>query len=116
MPARPERGRDVVSSFGVINIGGPDDYLLDNLAGLGVPVIPDPASESKDVRAERVLDLYQRKPSVVVHTERWSILEQEMTAFPTKGVNDDALDAVVGAVLFLLRRSKRGRKKSASYA
>jgi hypothetical protein len=96
------------------NAGG--DYLLEALQGLGVPVIPDPATESKEVRAERVLDLYERQPTVVYHAERFTILESEMEAFPTPGVHDDVLDATVGGLLFLLRR-KRGRKvQQHSYA
>lgn len=103
--------QDVAAVVIETNNGG--EYLLENLAGLGVPVIPDPATDSKNVRAERVLDWYQRQPSIVVHTERHGILEAEQQAYPTPGVNDDVMDAVNGGLLFLLQK-RRGRRTSSS--
>lgn len=105
----PDIGAIVVET----NNGG--EYLLENLADLGVPVIKDTAKESKEVRAERVLDYYQRLPeSLVVHVGRQVTLEQEQQAFPTQGVHDDVMDAVNGGVLWLLRR-RRKRAGSGSY-
>lgn len=106
--------QDIAAIVVETNNGG--DYLLENLAGLGLPVIPDPASESKEVRAERALDYYQRDPVVVYHAERFSILETEMEAFPTKGVHDDVLDAAVGGLLFLQRRQRGRRQQQHTYA
>jgi phage terminase large subunit-like protein len=106
--------QDVAAIVVETNAGG--DYLLEALGGLGLPVIPDPATESKEVRAERVLDLYERDPTVVYHAERFTILETEMEAFPTPGVHDDVLDATVGGLLFLLRRQRGRRQQQHSYA
>jgi phage terminase large subunit-like protein len=54
---------------------------------------------SKEIRAGRALDFYQKK--MVFHTSHFPALEEQMYSFP-KVKHDDVLDAVVSGVLYFL--------------
>ncbi|MFC8077516.1 hypothetical protein ACFUN8_18515 [Streptomyces sp. NPDC057307] len=65
-------------------------------------------SVKKEVRASDLLNLYQEKPTRVVHTEPHHLLETQMIQFPA-APHDDMLDATGNAVLAWLKPTKRIR-------
>jgi phage terminase large subunit-like protein len=78
-----------------------------------VRVVTFSNSEPKEVRAGRVLNLYQLLPPRVVHAEPLPALEEQMCAFPN-GLNDDLVDSVGNGVLRFLRPPKKSPPPSAS--
>lgn len=92
----PEVGAILVES----NQGG--DLWDEVLHDLPVKVILFSNSLPKEVRAERVLNLYQLIPTRVMHAEPLPALEEQMVAFP-KAPNDDLVDSVGNAVLRFLK-------------
>ncbi len=95
------------------NQGG--DYTLENLEDLGPRVVGHYETLSKEVRADRVLDYYERPGgSKIIHAGPQPLLEAEQTGFPDADTRD-VLDAVNGAVLWLLRRRKKKGSGSTSY-
>lgn len=78
-----------------------------------VRVITVSNSEPKEVRAGRLLNLYQLLPARVVHAEPLPALEEQMCAFPN-GLNDDLVDAVGNPVLRFLKPPKRQVTKATS--
>lgn len=96
----PEIGAILVEA----NQGG--DLWHEVFHNLPVRVITFSNSEAKEVRAARVLNLYQLLPARVVHAEAIPVLEEQMCAFPN-GLNDDLVDAVGNPVLRFLRPPAR---------
>ena len=85
-----------------VNQGG--DLWNDVFEDLPIKVIPRTASVSKEDRFAIALDWYQKRPTWVLHSMEFALLESEMIGFP-KGANDDVADAVVaGLAEFLTPR------------
>lgn len=84
------------------NQGG--DAWLQILHGLPVPVRTVHQSSSKAVRAQQVLNFYQR--GKVFHTKALPVLEDELVAFPN-ALHDDTLDATCTGILQLQPRKKQ---------
>ncbi|MFD9223806.1 hypothetical protein ACFWDI_28335 [Streptomyces sp. NPDC060064] len=105
----PEIGAILVEA----NQGG--DLWHEVLHNLPVRVITFSNSEAKEVRAGRVLNLYQLLPPRVVHAEHLPALEEQMCAFPN-GLNDDLVDAVGNPVLRFLRPPPKKAPPSATAA
>lgn len=96
------------------NQGG--DYVADAVEGLGPRVHRVTQHEPKEVRVERTLDLYQRRPARVFHAERFATLEAEAEGFGARGLNDDTLDATCTGLLFLARPARKAtRRRSVTY-
>jgi predicted phage terminase large subunit-like protein len=70
-------------------------------------------SDSKEVRAARVLNFYQR--GRVIHAKPLRELEEQMCAFP-KAPHDDMLDSVVSAVERFLNPPKQQQPPNAARA
>lgn len=79
----------------VIEANQGQDLWLDVLHDLPVPVMPFSAKDKKEVRAVALLNHYQRRR--VLHSRRFTELEQQMLEFP-KGLHDDLVDAVAHGV------------------
>lgn len=109
LDAFPEIGAILVES----NQGG--DLWHEVFHGMPVRVITFSNSEPKEVRAGRLLNLYQLLPPRVVHAERLPALEEQMCEFPN-GLNDDMIDSVGNAALRFLRPPKKQAPPSASTA
>jgi hypothetical protein len=116
-----ERALQILDSFpdiGAIlvedNQGG--DLWHEVFHHMPVRVVTVSNSEPKEVRAGRLLNLYQLLPSRVVHAEPLPALEEQMCSFPN-GLNDDLVDAVGNPVLRFLKPAKRQVPKAtkASY-
>lgn len=60
-------------------------------------------SKSKAIRAQQALHYYQK--GQVLHTDKFTVLEQEMLAFPATQ-HDDTLDAVTSGVLYFLHHNQ----------
>jgi len=105
----PEIGAILVEA----NQGG--DLWHEVFNDLPVRVITFSNSEAKEVRAARVLNLYQLLPARVVHAEPLPALEEQMCAFPN-GLNDDLVDAVGNPVLRFLRPPPKKAPPTASSA
>ncbi|MDH6448189.1 hypothetical protein M2155_000597 [Streptomyces sp. SAI-119] len=105
----PEIGAILVEA----NQGG--DLWHEVFNDLPVRVITFSNSEAKEVRAARVLNLYQLLPARVVHAEPLPALEEQMCAFPN-GLNDDLVDAVGNPVLRFLRPPPKKAPPTASRA
>ncbi|MFC8447663.1 hypothetical protein [Kitasatospora sp. NPDC057223] len=103
----PEVGAILVES----NQGG--DLWHEVLHDMPVKVVTMANSAPKEVRAGRLLNLYQLVPPRVVHAEPILALEEELLAFPN-GLNDDMVDAVGNAVLRFLKPPKRDAPPSAT--
>jgi hypothetical protein len=96
-----------------INQGG--DYLLEALEDLGPPVAPHTETLSKEARCERVLDLYERQPSRIIHVGPQPLLEAEQTGYPEADTRD-VLDSTNGGILYLTkRRTSRAGASTKSY-
>jgi predicted phage terminase large subunit-like protein len=95
-----------------VNQGG--DTWKAILHDMPVKVKPVSQSENKFVRAEGVLNHYQR--GRVLHARRLPELEQQMCTFP-KGPHDDLVDAVGSAIRRFIPAAKKTlpRGASASY-
>jgi phage terminase large subunit-like protein len=109
LDAYPEIGAILVES----NQGG--DLWHEVFHHMPVKVVTFSNSEPKEVRAGRLLNLYQLLPPRVVHAEPLPALEEQMCAFP-KGLNDDLIDSVGNGVLRFLRPPKKKGPPSASRA
>lgn len=96
-----------------VNQGG--DTWKAILHGLPVRVKTVTQTEPKFVRAEGVLNHYQR--GRVLHARRLPLLEQQMCTFP-KGPNDDMVDAVGSAVRRFIPPARKAAPSAtqASYA
>jgi phage terminase large subunit-like protein len=103
----PEIGAILVEA----NQGG--DLWHEVFHNLPVRVVTFSNSEAKEVRAARVLNLYQLLPARVVHAEAIPVLEEQMCAFPN-GLNDDLVDAVGNPVLRFLRPPAKKAPPSAT--
>lgn len=93
----PEVGAVLVET----NTGG--DHVVGTLGDLPVRILTVHQSESKEVRAARLLNHYQR--GRVLHTQRLPALETEMKAFP-KGLHDDMVDSTGSATWWFMDRKK----------
>ena len=62
--------------------------------------------KGEDARFAAVLDLYQQRPTKVLHAERLPMLEAEMTGFP-KAANDDVADAACTGLAWFLSPAKK---------
>lgn len=109
LDAFPDVGAILVES----NQGG--DLWLEVFHDMPVRVVVFSNSEPKEVRAGRLLNLYQLLPPRVVHAEPLPTLEEQMCSFPN-GLNDDLVDSVGNGVLRFLRPPKRQAPPSASRA
>lgn len=87
-----------------VNQGG--DLWPEVLEALPIPVWTHHAKESKEVRFARVLEAYQKRPTRVLHAERFPVLEAEMLGFP-RAAHDDVLDAVAAGIDRFLNPPKR---------
>lgn len=103
----PEVGAILVES----NQGG--DMWHEVLHSMPVKVITMTNSAPKEVRAGRLLNLYQLVPPRVIHAEPILALEEELLAFPN-GLNDDMIDAIGNAALRFLKPPKREAPPSAT--
>jgi hypothetical protein len=103
----PEIGAILVES----NQGG--DLWNDVLSDLPVKVVLMTNSQPKEVRAEKLLNLYQLVPPRVVHAEPLPALEEQMVGFP-KVPNDDLVDSVGNPVLRFLRPPARKQARARS--
>lgn len=95
------------------NQGG--DLWHEVFLNMPVRVITFSNSEAKEVRAARLLNLYQLLPPRVVHAQSLPALEEQMCAFPN-GLNDDLVDAVGNPVLRFLRPPPKKAPPSAASA
>jgi hypothetical protein len=109
LDAFPEIGAILVES----NQGG--DLWHEVFHNMPVRVITFSNSEPKEVRAGRLLNLYQLLPPRVVHAEPLPALEEQMCEFPN-GLNDDMVDSVGNPVLRFLRPPKKKAPPSAATA
>lgn len=96
-----------------VNQGG--DLWAEVFEQIPIRVYARTASESKEVRFARALDQYQKRPSLVLHAERFPLLESEMVSFP-KGANDDVADAAVAGILEFLAPRKTVKVSARSVA
>lgn len=103
----PEIGAVLVES----NQGG--DLWNDVLSDLPVKVVLMTNSQPKEVRAEKLLNLYQLVPPRVVHAEPMPALEEQMVGFP-KVPHDDLVDSVGNPVLRFLRPPARKQARARS--
>lgn len=87
-----------------VNQGG--DLWPEVLEALPVKVLTHHAKEAKEVRFARVLEAYQKRPTRVLHAERFPVLEAEMLGFP-RAAHDDVADAVCAGVDRFLNPPKR---------
>lgn len=86
------------------NQGG--DLFKEVFEDLRIRTVTYKASENKEVRAGRLLQLYQYRPNpLVYHLDRFHQAETEMFTYPNMG--DDITDAIGGAVLRSLKPEKR---------
>lgn len=77
---------------------------------LPIKVITFKSTEPKEVRAGRLLSLYQYRPEALIyHTERFAQAETEMYSYPNMG--DDITDAISAAALRWLVPEKRTRAR-----
>ena len=109
LDAYPEIGAILVES----NQGG--DLWHEVFHDMPVRVIVFSNSEPKEVRAGRLLNLYQLLPPRVVHAGPLAALEEQMCAFPN-GLNDDLVDSVGNGVLRFLRPPKKTPPPTAATA
>lgn len=105
----PEIGAVLVES----NQGG--ELWHDVLNDLPVKVVLMTNSMPKEVRAEKVLNLYQLVPPRVVHAEPLPALEEQMVGFP-RVPNDDLVDSVGNPVLRFLRPEPKKQARTQSIA
>lgn len=95
------------------NQGG--DLVRDLFADLPVKVRTVHQSQSKEVRAGKALNFYQRRQ--VAHAKALPALEEQMLGFPTL-LHDDVLDAAVSGVNYFLDSNQTpamGTAKQKSY-
>lgn len=93
------------------NQGG--DTWLSIFHTMPVPVKTIHQKAPKAVRAEWALAFYQRKK--VMHTEKFTVLEEEQMGFPNVA-HDDTLDSAATGILFFLKPGKKkGTQKTLSY-
>lgn len=86
------------------NQGG--DLFKEVFEDLPIKVETYKSSEKKEVRAGRLLQLYQNRPEpLVFHTEKFHQAETEMFTYPNMG--DDITDAIGGAVLRWVKPVKK---------
>jgi hypothetical protein len=113
-----------------VNQGG-DVWKGSVLTGLPVPTKTVSQSESKEVRAARLLGYYQSRPRrlppgkdpavdaglsmlpQVVHETQLPAAEEQMVGFP-KGANDDLVDAIGTGVDVFLKPKKRSGASTAT--
>jgi hypothetical protein len=93
------------------NQGG--DMWHEVLHDLPVRVVTVHNKENKNVRAGRLLNLYQMIPPRVLHAEPLPALEEQQLAFPG-GLNDDLVDSVGNAVLRFLKPPARPKAAARS--
>ncbi|MCX4813683.1 hypothetical protein OG601_24090 [Streptomyces sp. NBC_01239] len=90
------------------NQGG--DLFTEAFEDLPIRVVTYKSKEPKEVRAGRLLSLYQHRPEpLIYHSERFHQAETEMFTYPNMG--DDITDAIGGAVLRWVRPEKRIKAK-----
>lgn len=78
-----------------------------------IPVWTHHAKVSKEERFAKALEFYQKRPTRVLHSDRFPVLEAEMLGFP-KAAHDDVADAVVAGILRFLDPPKKVRAGAAS--
>jgi phage terminase large subunit-like protein len=90
------------------NQGG--DLFKEVFEDLPIRVVTYKSTEKKEVRAGRLLQLYQNRPEpLVYHTEKFHQAETEMFTYPNMG--DDITDAIGGAVLRWVKPVKKVRAR-----
>lgn len=94
------------------NQGG--DLWKQVFEGITAKVKPMKQYEKKEERARRVHDLYQRTPTLVVHTAHWPAAEEQLMNFP-KGLHDDMVDAITTGVLYFMRPNTKITFKQTTY-
>lgn len=110
--------RNLIEVYGVgliyveVNQGG--DLWKELFKNLPCKVRTIHQTESKNIRAGKALNYYQRRQ--VLHTQKHHVAEGQMCSFPST-VNDDAMDAVVSGVLYFLepKPQKRAGAKQLNY-
>src|ERR1044072_9196872 len=88
--------------------------LFDELfEDLPIRVVTYKSTEKKEVRAGRLLELYQNRPNpLVYHAEKFHQAETEMFTYPNMG--DDITDAIGGTRLRWVKPEKRRKARVAS--
>ena len=90
------------------NQGG--DLFKEVFEDLPIKVVTYKSSEKKEVRAGRLLQLYQNRPEpLVFHTEKFHQAETEMFTYPNMG--DDITDAIGAAALRWVLPEKKIRAR-----
>jgi phage terminase large subunit-like protein len=92
-----------------VNQGG--DLWHDILYPLGLRMVTAHASESKEIRFATLLDLYQKPRPLVIHADRFPVLEGQMLGFPRAPL-DDVVDAVCTGVSYLMTPTTKPQVRS----
>lgn len=80
------------------------DIYKRDLEKVGFRVIVDTKRESKQNRAQYISPIAKEGRIGYIQSLEMTEVKRQLVSFPSKGVNDDAVDAVSGSIFLLLNR------------